>query len=184
MSWISDEHKRLYSQAFSAFCKDAKTTSLSVIDKTKTIVISGYEIAKKILEDPHTPDTCDDHEDFDNNSVDDNFVNDKIAEMGDFYPDVLISLHREKHYLCKIYVIDDNGHKLPIKGKISSYKYIQDIIDKWFIYQKIESGYKWMPTEQLYTSYRESSSMLRPIDNILFRYGRNEYHPQRYHPLI
>jgi len=185
MNWISDEHKRLYSQAFSALYQDVKTSSLSIINKSKTLINDGYETAKKYYYDM----SDDDYDSNNDNSINDisnndNFIDDKLVEMGDFYPDVLVILHREKHYLCKIYVIDDKGHKIPIKGKIHSYKYIHNIIDKWFIYQKFEAGYKWLPTEELYTAYRGSSSMLSPIDNILFRYGRNEYYPQRYHPLI
>lgn len=203
MSWIPDEHKRLYSQAFSALYQDVKATSSSIINKSKELAVNGYETIKKYYhDDPNgyddwncdsdsaDPNVYDDswnyvNTNLDNNSADDNSnFNIKIAEMGDFYPDVLVILHREKHYLCKIYVIDDKGHKISIKGRISSYRYIHNIINKWFIYQKFESGYKWLPTEELYTAYRESSSMLSPIDNILFRYGRNEYYPQRYHPLI
>lgn len=184
MSWISENHKKIYSQAFSMLCEDVKTTSSNLVNGGQKLITTGYNKIKKYYND-----------DSEDNELDnDNSTDDALLEMGDFYPDILVSVNKGK-YISKICVIDDTGHKRPVKGKILSYKYIDDIIHKWFNYKEEESGYRWVPSEELGIAYQNngyreshendnlSSKTPKLLDTILFRYGRNGYEPQKYHPL-
>jgi hypothetical protein len=110
--------------------------------------------------------------------------------MGKIYPDILIELHLEKKYLTKIYVMDNEGNKKRITGKISSYDYIDKIINQWFVYNcnndsNNSKKYHWYPKEELYTVFRETNNgKLYPMDNVIFQYNSRKYEPHYYHPLM
>ena len=46
MSWISKEHKILYSKAIDALCNDLKSGSSSLIDETGKVLSAGYDKVK------------------------------------------------------------------------------------------------------------------------------------------
>ncbi len=230
MSWISKEHKKLYSNAFSALYEDVKTASGSLMDTTGKLLTTGYEkvketaeyVDKKIHNNDSNENIDSDNIEGDNDDTDvfgeSDDTDDYLVQMGKIYPDVLIKLNRKNNNLSKIWVIDNEGNKKRITGKIASYDYINTIIHRWFRYEKkldsnsidgnsidgnksndnnsnatnatnatngTNATYKWYPTEELYTAYRQTTPrMLNPIDNILFRYTRDDYQPHYYHPLI
>ncbi len=116
------------------------------------------------------------------NSDETSEINDYIVEMGKISPDVLIKLNKNHSNINKMWVLND-GERILVRGKIASYPYVNTIIHEWFEYKSTdERGSKWYPTDELYTTYRNSSRKLVPINNILFKYGREGYKPQQYHP--
>jgi len=200
MSWISKEHKTIYFKAFSALYKDIKTASGSLIDTTGNLLSAGYEkvrdgaeyIDKKLHEDDDSFEGVNnpiyesrDDSDYEIDNSDD--TDDCLVQMGKIYPDVLINLNSKHNNLNRIWIIDGAGNHKRIKGKIASYEYVNTIIHNWFRYEKsVDSDrYKWYPTEDLYTAYRDSTPRkLNPINKIIFRYDKSGYQPYPYHPLF
>ena len=204
MSWFSDEHKKIYSKALGALYEDVKSVSSSLIDKTGKVIVVGYNKIKESADyldkryhevdqsemdesdvsepnepsepiDPSEPSEIDQSEETD----------ESLVEMGKIYPDILVKLHRNHNNIIRIWIIDTNGDKKKITGKISSYPYVDQIIHKWFEYiNKNSRGFKWYPKNELYTAYRDSSHLLNPMDNIIFRYELYGYKPYHYHPLF
>jgi len=203
MSWFSEEHKKIYSQAWSAFYDDLKSASNSIISTTGKYVNTGYE---KIVEGANyldkkyntsSPDNNNnnEHNDHEHNISNISEISDiNLSNIDDYdtmdhidmiYPDVLIKLHKTLRNITKIFVLKDGKMEL-LKGKIDSYKYVAKIIRQWFIYErKNNTNMKWYPKDELYTAYRESSTRLGTMDDILFRYDHvGGYLPYHYHPLL
>jgi len=193
MSWFSDDHKNLYSKALSALYDDVKTASNSLIDTTGNVLILGYNkikttadyLDKKYSEinDDEETDNTEETSDIDNTEETDEY----ISNMNRAYSDILIKLNKNHSNINKIWIIDGNGDKTQVKGKIESYPCVSIIIHQWFEYKSRDKrGFKWYPTLDLYTAYRESSRKLEQIHYILFRYSHNQrtYKPQKYHPLV
>jgi len=178
MSWISEEHKKLYSLAANAFYQDMKTTSVNVFSETTSLLTKGYQKVRSYYQEDSNSDNDDDQINNNGNDLESDNDSDSDGNHDGNYPNVLITLDKNKHYIRKIYIIK-NGQKEIVSGKISSHKFINDIIHKWFRYE-LENNSKWYPTEELYTSYRESSKVLNPIDNILFKYRKGIYYPRKY----
>ena len=208
MSWISKEHQSLYSKAFTAFYDDVKTASNSLIDKTGKILSTGYDKVKEgadyVDKKWHKDDSSDDNSSHRKNNKPDKTNNpvyysvedsdaeidnsddtdDYLVQMGEIFPDILIKLNSKNNNLCRIWIIDGEGNRKRVNGKIASYDYINKIIHKWFTYEKIKESdlYKWYPTEELYTAYRDSTPRkLNPLNIIIFRYERTGYKPHPYH---
>jgi hypothetical protein len=194
MNWFSDEHKNIYSKAFSALCEDVKHASGSVWENTKTAVSVGYEKIKEGADyiDRKYHDVSEETDDKYNSDEDTSEYNEcteetdeYIKEIGKVYPDVLVKLHRRNSSVVKIWILDNDGNRKLVRGKIASYEYINNIIHTWFTYEnRDKTKCKWYPTNQLYTEYRSSSNKLNPIDNVLFRYTQDGYKPYHYHPLF
>lgn len=166
MSWVSDEHKKLYSSALSALYSDVKGITNSIINTTANYV------SNIIPNDSNSNSNSINISDVDMSGIE---IDENLIEIGKSFPNVLIKLHKNEAHIVKIYIIDDSELK-PIKGKIDSYPYISKIIHEWFIYE----NNKWYPTEDLYTEYRNLSSKLCPMDKIIFKYQNQEYKPNHY----
>lgn len=187
MSWISKEHKILYSNAFNALVKDVKAASTSLLNTTGEILTNGYE---KIKESEYIGNyyKTDKNSDNKNNDEEENKDQDEQIEniiIDEKYPDVLVEFNRKYNNISKIWIFDNKRNKIRVSGKISSYQYINEIIHKWFIYEKSnkdDDRYKWYPTEELYTICRGNTRILNPIDNIIFKYQINKYVPHHYVP--
>jgi hypothetical protein len=196
MSWFSDEHKKIYSQALGALYEDVKSCTNAVVDGTGKLISTSYEKIRDGVIYLDKKYNTEDLEETSNNQVkniNDSDIDidisedtdDYIVEMGKMFPDILIKLNKNHTYIAKIWVIENNGTLKPVRGKIESYQYINKLIHKWFAYEtKNSRGYKWYPTNELYTAYRNSSNRLTPIDDIIFRYTEQGYKPFHYHPLF
>lgn len=224
MNWFSDEHREIYSRAFTALKKDVTTVGNSLVSTTNYYLTDGYNRVKNKIrdyqvtgepnnsfgDDPNVSNPYyNSRGDNQNNKNDDvtigevNWIgkkqtdekdqeesisdetDDSVVRMGQIYPDVLVELHKELKHIKRLYVVDEYSNKRLVKGKISSYDYINRIVHGWFSYENRDKKYKWYPTEKLYTSYRQSSPrILTPLDNVMFRYGEDGYKPYRYHPLL
>ena len=198
MSWFSDEHKNIYSQAFGALYDDVKNGTSSLMDTTGKLLSTGYEKIKETVnnidDNNNTPcptvDECVASDECEMTEIDmtEDTTDEYLLELEKMYPDVLIKLNKTYTNIIKIWIVENNNKLKQVRGKIESYPYINKIIHKWFIYEKrdekINRGYKWYPTDEMYTAYRESSSRLNPMDNIVFRYGQQGYRPYYYHPLF
>lgn len=187
MSWFSDEHKNLYSQALSALYDDVKIISTNAIDTSGKLMHTGYEKIKETvnyIDKKYHQDSSDDND----NSESDNEIDitddtdDYILEVGKMFPDILIKLGKNR--ISKIWIIENDGTLKPVRGKIDSYEYISVLIHRWFVYTSNDNNYGWYPTDDLYTVYRESSSRLNNMDEIVFKYGYNGYKPYHYNPLL
>ena len=204
MSWFSDEHQMLYSKALGALYEDVKSASSSLMDTTGKVLSSGYEkiregadyLDRRYYKVPPENDNNGDNERIGNpyyeysteepSEIDlsddtDNY----LVEMGKTYPDILVKLNKNNSSINRIWVIDEEGNKKQVRGKIASYEYVNKIIHQWFEYVKRdERGHKWYPTNELYTAYRNSSDRMNSMDNVIFRYGQSGYKPYHYHPLF
>lgn len=206
MSWFSEERKKLYSKALGALYEDVKTASSSLLDTTGKVIVTGYEkikegadyLDRRYHDVPDYPESHNNNNHHPNNYYDEqpdisetddidgsDDTDDYLVEMGTIYPDILIRLNRNHYNISKIWVLDNDGNRTRIRGKIASYAYVDNIIHRWFEYEnKNERGHKWYPTNELYTVHRKSSTRLNPIDNVIFRYGKEGYKPYHYHPLF
>lgn len=202
MDWIPIKHKDLYYKAAGALYEDAKTLSASLLDTTGKVISNGYEIVKEnvnyIDKKWHESDESEsknpllsdsdnyESEDYESDTYLIDETDESLVSMGRVYPDILIELYPEKKYLSKIYVMDNEGNKNRITGKISSYDYIDKIINQWFVYDNDKTKkYHWYPKEELYTAFREySGGKLYPMDNVIFQYYNGRYEPHYYHPLM
>ena len=207
MSWFSDEHKTLYSKALGALYDDVKDGASVLIDTTGKLVSTGYKRVREGADylDRRYHDVPPGNKNNDNNGDDgrpenpyyeysteepseidlsddtDNY----LVEMGKTYPDILVNINRNHSSIIRIWVIDEEGNKKQVRGKIASYSYVNKIIHRWFEYAKRdERGHKWYPTNELYTAYRNSSARMNSMDNVVFRYGQSGYKPYHYHPLF
>ncbi len=199
MSWFSDEHKKLYTQALGALYEDVKSGASALVDGSGKLIINGYgkirdgvvyldkkynseDTNKKVTIDSPKKNTTEN----DTSEIDiSEDIDDYLIEIGNTCPDVLVRLNKDHNHIMKIWVIEDNGILKPVRGKIESYQYISKLIHKWFIYESRNNlGCKWYPSEDLYTAYRNSSSRLNPMDDIVFRYTQQGYKPFHYHPLF
>jgi hypothetical protein len=227
MSWIPAKHRKLYTAAATALYIDLKTVTKNIVTKTSDIISTGYEkikdnyntfgdssppLDKKINSDMNIAsdmnidsDSICSSEEFSINSVlGEDFIS--RTDFNEFYndgPEVLIKINRKRKNITKIWIIE-NGVKTQIKGKISSYPYINNIIHNWFVYENkirsrsnsqedkinsqdktedktLEDKWRWYPTLELYTKYRESSNgVLKQIDMILFKQFNGTYLPFSY----
>ena len=205
MSWFSDEHKRLYSQALGALYEDVKTGTSALVDTTGKLVSTGYEkikegvvyLDKKYNTAPDQPNNTNKNKRVDetvndsaNESVNESEIDmsedtdEYILNVGKVYPDILIKLSKRHTNIIRIFIIEANGTHRPVKGKIESYPYISQLIHQWFVYESRNERSKWYPTDNLYTEYRKSSNRLSSMDDILFRYNYDGYKPFPYHPLL
>jgi len=211
MSWIPDKHRKLYTAAASAMYIDLKTATKNIVEKTSDLIATGYEKIKDKYNNNNvstnninSDNLSDDNIDIDiseniSNEYNDDpiviFTNNQIRSRPD--SDVLIKINKKHKNITKIWSIDSNGIKTQIKGKISSYEHINNIIHEWFVYEnKIQSdseedkirtssnsreyktSWKWYPTLELYTKYRElSNGVLQQIDMILFKQRNGKYLP-------
>jgi len=207
MSWFSDEHKKLYTQALGALYEDVKSGANAIVDGTGKLITSGYGKIRdgvvyldKKYNTEYTDKKCN-SEDIDKNVVVDSkkIINenetseidisedtdDYLLEIGKTCPDVLVKLNRDYNHIVKVWVIEKDGTFKPVRGKIESYQYISKLIYKWFIYESRNNlGCKWYPSDELYTAYRNSSNRLNSMDDIVFRYTQQGYKPFHYHPLF
>lgn len=204
MSWFSDKNNKLYKDALTALYDDSKTLSLLALDKTKTIIVSSYDkvkdginyLDKKYHEDSsNNEDSSDsnnedssDNEDYFNSSNQSNQDTDEyIFKMEPSKPNILIKL---KPYITKIWVIDEEGNKRSVKGKISSYPYVNNIINQWFEYKQIvdqkqinnfNPSNRWYPSTEMLTTYRFSdSNRLNPLNIVIFKHDGIKYKPYPY----
>ncbi len=203
MSWFPDEHKKLYLKALGTLYEDVKDGTSVLIDTTGKVLSSGYEKIregadyldrryykvppankyeeKESTENPYYEYSTEEPSEIDLSDDTDNY----LVEMGKTYPDILVKLNKNNSSINRIWVIDEEGNKKQIRGKIASYEYVNNIIHRWFEYVKRdERGHKWYPTNELYTAYRNSSAMMNSMDNVIFRYGQSGYKPYHYHPLF
>lgn len=97
----------------------------------------------------------------------------------DINPNVIIELSA-KMYIKRIYIIDEMGDKIRIKGKIASYSYIDGIVHKWFNYEEINGIWKWYPNNNMITSFRDSTPKLVKMSTVIFKNINNVYSPYPY----
>lgn len=107
---------------------------------------------------------------FFNNDKNDNHDNNKAKD----FPDVIIDLNKTDDSIKKIWIVQSDGGKNPVRGKLNAYPFVQTIIMKWFNYEQREK-LKWYPQIKLYTEYRNADKMLDPMTSILFKYKNNKY---------
>lgn len=205
MSWFSDEHKKIYSQAWGALYEDVKSGSSVLMNNTTKILSTGYEkikegvtyLDKKYNTNDHTPSgnpsSVNNLNKHSENNMDDSEVDisedtdDYLVEIGKMTPDILIKLHKTHSNIIRIWIIEKDGTHKPVKGKIDSYPYISTLIHRWFVYENRSLDnkiVKWYPTDDLHTEYRNLSNRLSPMDDIIFRYTQSGYKPFPYHPLF
>ena len=201
MNWITNEHKRLYRKAASAIYQDIKTGGSSLMDTTGNIISIGSEKIKdgieyidQTLKDKSSEEgssgegsgeegSGEDGSDEEGSIEEGSSTDEYILSMEKDYPNVLVKLDKKHKYIKKIFIIDLEGNKKLVKGKISSYEYVDKIIHQWFIYQEKEpqTVCKWYPTTELYTEYRNSTpTLIFPIHEILFEFKNNIYAPHQY----
>ena len=158
MSWFSDEHKKLYSQALGALYEDVKSGSGILIDTSSKLLSTGYEKIKESVtyldKKYNTSDLSDDNNVSDNmndeniNRTDEQSMSEfdmsedtdeYLITVGRNYPDILIKLHKKLTHIIRIWIIDKDGTHKPVRGKIESYSYISEIIHKSYSYVFIHS---------------------------------------------
>lgn len=176
MSWFSDKNKKLYSDALNALYNDSKTLSVAALNKTKSVIFSSYDkvketveyLDKKYHEDPNVVDPINNDLSFDQSNQD---TDEYVIVMESVKPDILIKL---KPHISKIWIIVD-GIKTSVSGKITSYPYINTIINQWFEYDTQTN--KWIPTTSMLTEYRKHSDRLKSLDFVLFKHDGERYIP-------
>jgi cobalamin biosynthesis protein CobT len=98
---------------------------------------------------------------------------------------IIIQLSRTDSRVKKIWRININDELEPIKGRMTSYKSVNGIIQEWFNYEtKNNKDWRWYPKIELYTSWRQLSKKLSPMEFIVFKKLDGRYYPHPYHPLI
>ena len=168
MSWIPESNKNIYKQAFNALCTDASEVGKKLYNTTSNLVISGYNTVKdKIDELDKEYNLSDSSDEEDSSNESEEYLDSNNLD------DILIRLDVEKNYIKKVYRVS-NGEIKCIKGKLSSYVDTNQIISKWFVYEKKDGRWKWYPTPNLYTTFRNNSDKLYSRDSIRILFPMNE----------
>ena len=116
MSWISEDHKKIYKNALNAIYQDVSNLSSNLINYSGKTINSGYEKVKETVEylDKRT---------FSNDSP---IKNNNGSIM--IFPDVLIKLD-EDYKIYKVFLIINNEQK-DISGNYTTYYFVNDYLIK------------------------------------------------------
>ncbi len=133
MSWITKEHKILYSKAFEALYDDIKSTASSVVDSGKNIISIGYNNIMGYNSSDSSSDIDDD-------------------EMTD---DIIVKVNKKGRYISKIWSVK-NQNKTKIKPSdalpVISLYFVYDI--KYYINQELLDKYIDCGDDYIYLIFR------------------------------
>ena len=183
MGWISDIHKKIYFDAFSAICDDVKDAASSVTSSAVSVISKAPENVKSYTDylvtnyypnsffnNQNNSDENEEKTDEENEDQkiknDDIFSNEESTD-DDLYiyqkDSLLFKLNTDKKYVSKIWIIDQNNIKTPLSGKLHMFPRVKNIIHRWFRYNRSEDKkrYRWYPKETLYTELRNSTIIMK-----------------------
>lgn len=202
MSWISQEHEKIYGKALSALYKDISTISANVADKTGKLVSNSYGVVSKMYQewthDSDSDDTSETNQTESSSEPRETTDQTEIPETTEIPDDkddiknnnkdmIVVKFHQHE-YIAKIYIRDSNGRHKTIVGRLSSNKDVDYIVNTWFVYENRSdqneptsndpTGHKWYPSEKLYNYYQKNNIKITiPIDMAIFSYKNGKYVP-------
>ena len=183
---ISDEHKKIYTDAINALSQDIKIISSRLIDRTGNVLAVGYDATIDLIGSipaawitPFKTRFWKSQETIPINGGSENADGEDIFDLSDEIdatlltvstPDILVILR--KKYISRVYVFDECGSKKLVKGKIIEYPYINEAIHEWFKLSASEGNIKWR-------WYAKDKLDITEETEVLFRYSPTGYYPFR-----